>query len=396
MVACCFEAVEQRGAAFAQGVDHGIAGVPERQCNVFAFFSEGPRYALRNFIDFVGDQVADRGDVVGKIKVDAGDGVAHLLGLIDQGFALVAQFGEQVANADFIIVVGALQRGHFIVDQGFELGRAGERAFDAVAHGGNLAPDGLADRHDRLARDGLGLGKPHCHFGHGFGDHAHVLRAVEHMSEQEEEDDRHDNRGGDRDHGRKAGARAGGVNFAAVKRGDRKTAGGPDKSDNGGCDIRRARGAVAQRLENLSDAGAVVVGGTAWRRCISRRPTRRRCVLREKIGGRARRGRIGGIKLGGGAVRIARAWFGCANTERLLDGGERLFGCVFCFLWSIRHFGRRLVITPDCRRGPNRHDSGGKSCHERGAVAPTTPQTSPIYRPTVILSPWQCERNHRW
>ena len=27
---------------------------------------------------------------------------------------------------------------------------------------------------------------------------------------------------------------------------------------------------------------------------------------------------------------------------------------VFGFLWGIRHIGRRLVITPDCRRGPNR------------------------------------------
>ncbi len=37
------------------------------------------------------------------------------------------------------------------------------------------------------------------------------------------------------------------------------------KSDNGGGDIRRARRAVAQGLQNLSDAGAVIVGGAAWR-----------------------------------------------------------------------------------------------------------------------------------
>ena len=155
------------------------------------------------------------------------------------------------------------------------------------------------------------------------------------------------------------------LHFAAVERGDGNAAGGPDKPDDGGGDIRRARRAVTQGLQNLSDTGAIIIGGAA-RRCIARRPPGGRCVLLEKIGGRCRRRRIGGISLGGGAVRRAGARVGCANTERLLDGGERLFRCVFCFLWSIRHFGRRLVITPDCRRGPNRHDSEGEACHEPG------------------------------
>ena len=214
------------------------------------------------------------------------------------------------------------------------------------------------------------------------------------MSKQEKEDDRYDNRRGDRDRDGKAGTRARGVNFAAVQRSDGNAAGGPDKPDNCGGDIRRARRAVTQGLQNLSDTGAIIIGGAA-RRCIARRPPGGRCVRLEKIGGRCRRRRIGGISLGGGAVRRAGARVGCANTERLLNGGERFFRCVFCFLWSIRHFGRRLVITPDCRRGPNRRDREGEACHEPDAVAPAALQTSPIYRPTIILSPWQCERNHR-
>ena len=208
VVAGRFEAVEQRRAALAQGVDHGIAGVAERQRDVLALFGERAGDALRHFVDLVGDQIADRGDVVREIEVHAGDGVAHLLGLVDQGFALIGQFGEQVADADFVVVVGALERGDFVVHQRFQLGRAGQRAFDAVAHGGDFAADGLADGHDRLARDGLRLGQPHRHFGHRFGDHAHVLGAAEHVGEHEEEDDRHDDRGGERDHGGKAGARA--------------------------------------------------------------------------------------------------------------------------------------------------------------------------------------------
>jgi hypothetical protein len=121
---------------------------------------------------------------------------------------------------------------------------------------------------------------------------------------------------------------------------------------------------VTQGLQNLANAGAIIIGGAA-RRCISRRPPGRRFLL-EKIGGRWRRWRIGGISL----VCRAGALVGCANTERLLDGGERLFRCVFCFLWSIRHFGRRLVITPDCRRGPNRQDSGERHAPSQARSRP--------------------------
>src|SRR4029079_2626901 len=63
------------------------------------------------------------------------------------------------------------------------------------------------------------------------------------------------------------------------------------------------------------------------------------------------------------------------------------------FLRSIRHLGRRLAITPDCRRGPNRQEIRGL-CRKHGTEAAAEPPTSPIYRPALILSPWQHERNH--
>ena len=124
----------------------------ERERDVLALLGERAGDALRHFADLVGDQIADRGDVVRQIEMDAGDGVAHVLGLIDQRLALVGQLAEQVADAHFVVVIGALERGDFVVHQRFQLGRARERAFDAVAHGGDFAADGLADRHDRLAR----------------------------------------------------------------------------------------------------------------------------------------------------------------------------------------------------------------------------------------------------
>ena len=88
-----------------------------------------------------------------KIEMHAGDGVAHLLGLADQRVALMRERLEQAADADFVVVVGALERGHFVGDQRFELGGAGQRPLDAVAHGGDLAADGLAHGDDGIAGD---------------------------------------------------------------------------------------------------------------------------------------------------------------------------------------------------------------------------------------------------
>ncbi len=97
-----------------------------------------------------------------QIEMHAGDGVAHLFGLADQGVALMRERLEQAADADFVVVVGALERRHFVGDERFKLGGARERALDAVAHGRDLAADRLADRHDGIAGDLFRLGKLHA------------------------------------------------------------------------------------------------------------------------------------------------------------------------------------------------------------------------------------------
>ena len=190
-VAGGLQPVEQGRAALGQRIDHGIADVTERQRDVLALLGERAGDALRHFADLVGDQIADRGDVVRQIEVDAGDGVAHVLGLVDQRLALIGELAEQVADAHFVVVVGALERGDFVVHQRFQLGGAGKRALDAVAHGGDFAADGLADGHDLLARGGFRLRQPHRHLGHGLGDQTQVLRAAEHVGEHVEENHRH-------------------------------------------------------------------------------------------------------------------------------------------------------------------------------------------------------------
>ncbi len=138
----------------------------QRQCDVLTFFRQRPGDALRDFIDFVGDKIADRRNIVREVKVNAGNRIAYLLGLVDEGFPLIGQLGQQIADADLIVIVGALERRDLVVHQSFKFRGAGERAFDAVAHGSDLSANGLSDRDYGLARDRLRLCKSHCDFGH--------------------------------------------------------------------------------------------------------------------------------------------------------------------------------------------------------------------------------------
>ena len=188
--------LEQVAAALADRLDHVVAGAPERERDVFALLGERAGDALRGVVDARRDHFADRGDVLGQAEMHAGDGVAHLLGLPDQAVALVGEILDQAADAQFVVVVGALQRRDFVVHQRFQFGGARKRAFDAVAHRGDFAPDRLADRHDRLARDRLRLGEPHRGFRHRARDDAQLLRAADHVREHVEHQHRQHDAGG--------------------------------------------------------------------------------------------------------------------------------------------------------------------------------------------------------
>ena len=276
LVAGGFQAIEQVGAALAERIDHAVAGVSQRERDVFALFGERTGDALRHFVDLLGDQIADRGDVVRQIEMNAADRLAHLFGLADQGVALIGQFAQQIADADFVVVIGALERRYFVVHQGFEFGGAGQRALDAVAHGGDFAANGLADRDDLLARGGFRLRQAHCHLGHGFGDQPHVLRAAEHMGDHIKENHRNDDGGGDADQRGDADIGNGdqGLQIGARQIGQRAGAGDPAERGNRGDRVGSARATAAQRLQDLAHIGAVVIGGQP-RGCVAGRPVRR-------------------------------------------------------------------------------------------------------------------------
>ncbi len=84
----------------------------------------------------------------------------------DDGVALAAEPVDQRADARLVLRVGALDLVDLGVDERFQLDGARQRALDAFAHGRDLAAHGLADHHDAVLGEVLGLGEAEGHFGH--------------------------------------------------------------------------------------------------------------------------------------------------------------------------------------------------------------------------------------
>ncbi len=342
VVAGAVEVVEQVAAALADGVDHRIAGAPERQRDVLALLGERAGDPLRRVVDAGRDHLADRGDVLGQAEVHAGERVADLLGLADQGVALVGEVLDQAADAQLVVVIGALELGDLVVHQRLELGGAGERALDAVAHGGDLAADRLADRDHGLARDRLRLGEPHRHVGHRAGDEAQLLRPAHHVGEHEEEGDRHDDRAENPKQLRRRRALADQVGEvgAEIADGKRDAEPAPHQREQGRAEIGIDRRPL-QRLQHLSDRLAIVIGGAA-RLFDARLLRRERGAVEEQIlidGGApapvlARRLGLERAR-GGSAGRRRRLAF--AQIESVLDRRQSCLGRVLHLLWGVGH-----------------------------------------------------------
>ncbi len=187
------------------------------------------------------------------------DGAAHLLGIADDGLALGRQFVDQRAHAALVIAEGALDVRDFGAHQRFQFAGAGQRPLDAVAHGGDLAADRLAEGHHLLGGDGLRLGKAHGDLEHGAGGEPHLLCPAHQRCRHEEEQQRTHH---GEQHQRHLGlqqARAGELAAIGVKvdGADRD----PQYGGEAGDDHGRARGPCLQRAQDGADALLVVVGG---------------------------------------------------------------------------------------------------------------------------------------
>ena len=141
------ETVEQVAAALPEREDHVVAGIAERTCDVGAAFFQRTGDALCDLVDAGGDRIRDQRDIVAQVDLHAGDGATNLLGLADQIVALMRDILQQSADSHLVVAVSALKRGDFIGNQSFEFAGACNSAFDAVAHGRDLAPDRLTNGH---------------------------------------------------------------------------------------------------------------------------------------------------------------------------------------------------------------------------------------------------------
>ena len=298
----------------------------------------------------------------------AGDGVAYVLGLADQGLALVGEPVEKIADAHFVVVIGALDRGNLVVHQQFQFGGARQRAFDPVAHGGDFAADRLPDRHDLFARRFLRLGQPHRHLGDGLGDNAQVLRTAEHMREDIEEGRRHDDGAGEPDHGGNANPRGReqGLQLTGVEIGGGEAAGGPDQGADAGENIGHARRAVVQGLQYPPELGAVVIGGAPRRRSVGHF---RRLI--EQLAGRGCLDLGAGALVGGGSHCCAAA-LALSGGERFLNGVQGgIFRRIRGFLGNVRH---SVVASPLRRTIAARSVALHRRC-ARSAKSPQRPRS---------------------
>ncbi len=261
------EPIEQVATALAERENHVVAGAAERARDVGAAFFQRAGDALGNFVDPGGDRVRDQRDIVAKVDLHAGDGAANLLGLSDQVVALVGDILQQRADPHLVVGIGALERGDFIGNQGFEFAGARDRALDAIAHRRDLAADRLTDGYHGVAGRTLRLGEADRDLCHRLRDHPHFLAAPGKAGEEVEQHHRRKeqcDKAGQHQHAAALAHR--GMKGGQETESQQRAAGDPDAGDDG-CNRKHAAGraALLKRLQNLPDGFAVVIGGAADR-----------------------------------------------------------------------------------------------------------------------------------
>ena len=335
------EAVEQVAAALAERQDHVVAGRGQRVGDVRAALFQRAGDALGDFVDARGDGVGDQRDVVAQIDLHAGDRAAHLLGLADQIVALMGDVLQQRADAYFVVGIGALQRGHFVGDQGFQFAGARDRALDAVAHRGDLAADRLTHGHDGIAGRDFRLGESDRDLRHRLRDHAQFLTAPgQARQEVEQHHRREEQRRQAGQHQHAAALAHRGLQRGQEADGQKPGADQPDAGEHRGEGVDVAGGAaLLDRLQQLADGFAVVIGGATRQRLLGARVVARALGDDARLGGeivvgsaRSRRRGVGSRRVGiAGGRRLV------ADVQGFLNSRQRDFGGIFDLLGIVRH-----------------------------------------------------------
>ena len=291
---------------------------------MLAAFFEGVGNVLRDFIDAPRNRVADERNVLTQIDLHAGQCLADLFGLPCEVFALSGDIVQQSANANFVVAVGALERGDFVADQRFEFAGARDRALDAVTHRGDFAADGLADADHGIAGQFFRLGETQRHLRHRLCDQTQLLAAPGKHRHEIKQDQRRQKQRAQADQCQRAAAFLTGDGFECRhEQKGQKTAGDNPEAREQRCNRigAAARTALLNGLQHLADRLAIVVGGRAAEARL----------LRVVVGAKIER-KIGGVP----AQRTPASAFclGRAEVESVLDGGQ----CVFGWILDLRIF----------------------------------------------------------
>ena len=346
----CLEPFEQVAPALAQRLDHCISGVAESARDVLGLLGQGMRDPPRRLVDLFGNELVDLRDIVTQIEMNAVDRVTDLGRLADERVALAAQVLQQRADTHFVVVVGMFECRYLVGHQRLELAGAGQRAFDAVAHGGDFAPDRLADRDYRFSRDRFRLGEAHGDFSHGLRNEPQFLGPPGHVREHVKEDD-----GSQEDSGehrqyrsRQSRGRQRSFQLREVHPTEDEADHHPRDGENRGDLVGGSRRAALQAAQDLSDRFPIVVRrpaqcGLLLRRVHLRceflvlgrrgtRPAPRRLEAplfgNRCLGLRLHRRRSAGLRVGRHLV---------PNRKRILNRRQRCFGRILDLLGSVRH-----------------------------------------------------------
>ena len=338
--AALVDLTQQGFARLRKGLFDGAALGVQRGGDAVAGLRQHFRHLAGRRVEFAGDG-----------GMGAGKGFRNLVGVGDDGFALARQFIEQDADAALVVAIGALKLGHLGADHAFQLAGAGQRPFDAVAHGRDLAADRLAQGHNLFSGDGFGLGETNRHLGHGAGGVAHFLGAAQNGAHGEEENDRRD-QGEGRDRRARSEQRA----SEGLAMGEDEMA-DPQPDPGGRADDRYGHGAgvgtALQRLQDLADRRQVVIGRArarrrarrlgmsgSWRKFVRRDFGHARGglhIFEARVGARGRKmevqlgGLLGRFRFGRGRRRGLRLEI---EPERVLDrrqsGGRGILSLARC------------------------------------------------------------------
>ena len=241
------------------------AGAFQREPDFLALLAERRRDAIAGGADLLGEMRRGARHLRRQRVASAVKRRARVVGVQNDGLALMREFVDQQSDAALVFAVGAFEVRYLGAHDHFEFAGARQRALDAVAHRRGFAADRLRERNDLFGRDGLGLDQADRRLGHRLGDETHLMRAARRDAGDEQEHDRPEQREQRQYRRRREKIAVPAQNALAVKIDVERPQRRPGHDRQRGHDGDRSARAEVQRGAQLADAAAVVVGGRRHR-----------------------------------------------------------------------------------------------------------------------------------